>query len=223
MNHRTVMACLVVALASACEVSDPEAPASLPPAGGTTSGDENNTFDHDNSGPSPWELVDRITREGPPRYTSRVHGCTKIKYETLGTVLRSLGVDVDATGEASAGRLYRDGDSAMAAANYPNRIRENVAITTSGASRLFDIFAAAAPEVITALPSLARCALGGQPAVLFDASNRCQATGLTCLMGVPATPTHVEICNLTVTSASNPELGKRLAVAAILAAAHTCE
>ena len=111
--------------------------------------------------------------------------------------------------------------SALGAANYANRIRENVAITTSGASREFDIFAAGAPEVIAAFAanSIARC----PGATLFDASGACQADGITCLIGQPATSQHVQFCNLTVTSASDQATGEKLAVAAILAAAYTCE
>ena len=58
---------------------------------------------------------------------------------------------------------------------------------------------------------------------LFNASNQCEADGITCLIGVPATASHVELCNLTVAKASDVETGKKMAVAALLAAAHTCE
>src|SRR6185312_11267567 len=83
-------------LASAC--TDDLTPQNTPPAG-STSGDESTTFDHDNSGISPWELLDRITQEGPPRYTAHVHSCSKVRYKTLGNVLTSLGVN---TGNATA-------------------------------------------------------------------------------------------------------------------------
>ena len=194
-----------------------------PPSGGTSSGDEENTFDHMNDGISPWELVDRLSKEGPPRYTSHVHSCSKIKYANLGNILRSVGVNTGTTTALSAGQLYRDGFNAMGGENYENRIRENIGISTSGASRMFDIFAAAAPEVITAVPTLARCQVAGAPAVLFDANNACQASGITCLIGTPATQAHIDLCNVAVSSASTPDLGKRIAVASILAAAHTCE
>jgi hypothetical protein len=194
-----------------------------PPSGGTSSGDEENTFDHMNDGISPWELVDRLAKEGPPRYTSHVHSCSKVRYATLANVLRSVGVNVANMTALSAGQLYTSGSSALAAPNFENRIRENIGIATSGASREFDIFAAAAPEVITAIPTLARCNVGGTPAVLFDTANVCQASGITCLIGVPATQAHIDICNASVTGATTVDIGKRLAVAVLLAAAHTCE
>ena len=111
----------------------------------------------------------------------------------------------------------------MGAPNYANRIRENITISTSGASRAFDVFAAAAPEIIAAVPTLTRCQAAGAPASLFNAQDQCEASGITCLIGVPAEAAHLELCNLTVTSASTPDVGKRIAVAALLAAAYTCE
>jgi hypothetical protein len=197
--------------------------ANPPPSGGTSSGDEENTFDHMNEGISPWELVDRLSKEGPPRYTSHVHSCSKIRYATLGNVLRSVGVNAANMTALSAGKLYIDGSSALGSPNFENRIRENIGISTSGASREFDIFAAAAPEIITAIPTLTRCQVGGAPAVLFDAGNVCQASGITCMIGTPATQAHIDICNASVLGASTVDIGKRLAVAVLMAAAHTCE
>ena len=209
-------------LASAC--TDETEPVNAPPPGGT-SGDETTTFDHDNSGISPWELLDRLQQEGPPQYTSRVHSCSKVRYSTLGNILRSLSIPIPtaqpAAGDVSAGALYFTGDNAMGVANYANRIRENISISTSGASREFDIFASAAQTIIDNFGngSISRC----PGAVLFDANNACQATGITCLIGAPATTRHLDYCNLTVATASDTTVGKRLAVAALLAAAYTCE
>lgn len=214
-----------LALAGACVQNELEdgSTSNPPPSGGTSSGEEENTFDHMNDGISPWELVDRLTKEGPPRYTSHMHSCAKIRYATLGNMLRSLGVNTANATALSAGRLYTDGYSAMGGANFDNRIRENISVTTSGASREFDIFAAAAPEIITAIPTLTRCQTAGAPAVLFDAGNVCQASGITCLIGVPATQAHIDLCNASVTGATTVDIGKRLAVAVLLAAAHNCE
>ncbi len=189
-----------------------------------TSGSTTTTFDHDNTDTiSPWELLDRLTKEGPPTFTSHMHSCPKLKYAALGQVLQGVGISTASTSTTGvkAGDLYTNGMAALGAANYANRIRENISITTSGASREFDIFAAGAPEVIAAFTanSIARCP-GAQ---LFDAGGACQASGITCLIGQPATSDHVQFCNLTVNSASDVATGKNLAVAAILAAAYTCE
>ena len=208
-------------LASAC--TDDLTPTNTPPPG-STSGDQSTTFDHDNSGISPWELLDRLTQEGPPRYTAHVHSCPKVRYKTLGNVLTSLGANPANTTSLSAGDLYTSGFNALGGPNYANRIRENIGITTSGASREFDIFAAASDEVIAAFDNPSSALMTRCPgAVLFDASNTCQPSGITCLIGTPATSSHLDFCNLTITSASDVATGKRLAVAAMLAAAYTCE
>lgn len=192
------------------------------PPPGSTSGGQDTTYDHDNSGYSPWELIDRLATEGPPRYASRVHSCPKVRYRTLGRVLSSLGVDTQNQADLSAGMLYRTGNNALGDANFANRIRENIGITTSGASRMFDIFAAAAPEIMANLPTLQRCFVNGSPAVLFEGSS-CRADGITCLIGVPAQAAHIDFCNATIAGASSPEAGQRIAVAALLSAAYTCE
>jgi hypothetical protein len=140
----------------------------------------------------------------------------------VSNVLTSVGVNVANVTALSAGQLYRDGDTAMGAPLFANRIRENIVITTSGASRLFDIFAAAAPEVIAAVPTLPRCNVGGVPAVMFN-GNTCDPSGIACLIGTTPTLGHIDFCNLTVTNASTVDQGKRIAVAALLAAAYTCE
>jgi hypothetical protein len=206
-------------LASACTDDLPSG--TQDQTSGTTSGGAGDTFDHDDTGQiSPWDLLNRLETQGPPEYTARVHSCAKVKYKSLLNVLTGVGADMTGSAAATAGELYTDGASALGVANYPNRIRENIAITTSGMSREFDIFAAAAPSIITAFAAntITRCP-GAQ---LFDA-NGCRADGISCLLGVNATGQHVDYCNLTIQNASSPTLGQTMAVAAILAAAYTCE
>ena len=214
----------LVGLLGACSDDLTSSDPTTAPPPGSTSGDQETTFDHDNDGISPWDLIDRLEKEGPPKYTSHVHSCPKVRVATLGNVLRSLGVDTNAAGARSAGGLYRSGANALGAANFANRIRENIGVSTSGASREFDIFAAAADEIIANVGTLERCKdAGGNYAKLFDDTDVCQPTGITCLIGVPASVAHLDFCNLTVTGASDHATGKRLAVAAMLAAAYTCE
>lgn len=174
-------------------------------------------------GADPWVELEREQREGPPRYASRVHGCPKMRVQTLGNVLASRGVDLVATPELSAGAIYRTSASALGAASYAARIRENTDLGIATASKMFDIYVQAAPEIIANLPSRPECQKNGAPAPLFDAANRCVASGFTCLMGVPATPHHLAICNETVKRAADIETGKHMAVALLAAAAHTCE
>jgi hypothetical protein len=221
-NKLTILVASLGLAASSCAADQGTTEDNTPPPG-STSGNEDTTYDHDNSGFNPFDLIDRLAKEGPPKFTSRVHSCPKVRYRTFGNVLTSLGVNVADTTPLSGGQLYTSGYNAMGGPNYLNRIRENIGITTSAASRAFDIFAASATEIITAVPNLARCQVGGVGAQIFDASNACRADGITCLIGVPATIAHVDFCNITVTSASDVDTGKRIAVAALLAAAYTCE
>jgi hypothetical protein len=220
---------LAILAASACtgSITDPDPTNGgsnfTPPNSGPTSGSAGGTFDHDNDQISPWDLVQRLEIEGPPSFTSHMHSCPKILYADLGTVLTSLGVNTADMTMLSAGDLYSTGADALAAPDYANRIRENLAMTTAGASREFDIFAAAAPQIIANLPTLPQCQFNGSGATLFDANNQCQLDGISCLLGVPATQTHVDLCNITVQQGSTAQQGMNIAVASILAASLTCE
>ena len=206
-------------LAPACTdnlKSDPNAP---PP--GSTTGSENNTFDHSNDQISPWDLLQRIEIEGPPEFTAHMHSCPKVRYHTLGTVLAGFGVNITNTTALSAGDLYATGFNALSGPNYPNRIREGLALTTSGASKEFDIFAAAAPEIMAAFTGNKIAACPG--AVMFNSDGTCNATGVQCLIGTVPQTEHLDYCNLTVKGASTTAIGQQMAVAALLAAAYTCE
>jgi hypothetical protein len=217
MNRFTTMLAIVAAAGCAGDLTT--TPNEPPP--GSTSGDQSTTFDHQNDGISPWDLLDRLQKEGPPRYTSHVHSCPKVRVRTLASVMTAVGINPTNMTALSAGDLYTTGSSALGGPNYGGRIRENISITTSGASKEFDIFAAGADEVIAAFAAntMTRC----PGTALFDATNACQPAGITCLIAQPATTRHLDYCNLIVQNATDAATGKRLAVAAMLAAAYTCE
>jgi hypothetical protein len=132
-------------------------------------------------------------------------------------------VNLAATDELSAGAIFTSSAVALGGPKYSDRVRETTELGIATASKLFDIYVQAAPEIIAQLPTSPACTKSGAPAQLFDASNRCVASGFSCLMGVPAQPEHLAICNETVKRANTPDEGKRLAVAVLAAAAHTCE
>lgn len=189
-----------------------------------TSGGTNNTFDHMNDGADPFQVLARIQAEGPPEVSSRMHSCQKMKYATLGTVLTQLGVSLTKTATPpAAGQLYKAGAQAMGAPNYAARIREAIELSTAGATKLFDIFVQAALEVIAAMPTLTQCQKAGAATQMFDAQGKCTMDGITCLKGAPATADEVALCNQVLTEASSATIGKTIAVASILASAHTCE
>src|SRR5690348_8715640 len=96
--------------------------------------------------PDPFAELERLQREGPPRYASRVHSCAKLRYLTLGNLLASRGVDLAATGELTAGNLYARGGPALGAASYATRARETIELGLSTTAKMFDLYVQAAPE-----------------------------------------------------------------------------
>jgi hypothetical protein len=198
---------------------------SLGLGGGLTSGGEGNTFNHDEDGlgpeTDPFAVLQRIQNEGDPVVSTRMHSCQKMRYSTVGTVLSQLGVNMGATGATTAAALYKGGASAIGAPNFGARVPESIELTTAGATKLFDIFVQAAPEIIAAIPTTATKA--GAAVALFDANGKFTADGLAFLQGAPATQAQMDLANNVLTSASTPAIGQTLAVATLLAASHTCE
>jgi hypothetical protein len=191
-------------------------------AGGTE-----NTFMHPSSlggsATTPRDALARMSEEGPPAYTARIHSCRKVRYSTLGRVLASRGVNVDAMEELSGGAIYRNADQALGAPNYGARIPEVTELTVASASKMFDIFVQAAPEIIANLPSQESCMVGGVGARMFNEDGSCREDGLSCLLGEPASRDHLDFCNYQVTRATSPEAGRAIVVAALLSATFTCE
>ena len=74
--HSALIALAVLGL-GACGGEADDAPPNMPPAGGTTGGD-GTTFNHDNSAINIWDYIDRLNKEGPLTFTSRMHSCSWI-------------------------------------------------------------------------------------------------------------------------------------------------
>lgn len=194
------------------------------PAAGTE-----NTFDHmsdlgEQGAKDPFEVLAQRQEEGAPEIRTRLHSCQKLRIQTLRNILTGFGVNLQAEGNPdTAGELLTKGNEALGAANYPGRVGEALTWSNSGATKLHDIFVQAAPEIIAAMPTLERCMLDGEGVSMFTESGSCDVDAITCLIGKPATAEHVAICNQAVNSATDIEKGKVIAVATMLAAAHTCE
>lgn len=214
---------ILAAAALGCTGEDLTPTDDTPRPSGNAADNEETTYDHEDTSVDPFELLERLRNEGPPRYSSRIHSCPKMRYETMGAFLASRGVNLASTTAMSAGRMWRESDQALGAPNYGARQREARELSTATASKLFDIFVQAAPEIIAAMPNRAECTVAGVGTEMFNAADQCTADGIACLLGLPATASHLELCNLTVQRASDVEKGKRIAVASLLAAAHTCE
>jgi hypothetical protein len=193
----------------------------------TASGTDN-SFEHmkdlsENGGKDPFEVLAQRQEEGPPEIRTRLHSCQKLRVVTLRNILADFGVKLDAQAATSAGQLLAKGTDALGAANYAARNGEALVWSNSGATKVHDIFVQAAPEIIAAMPNVARCKIDEKGVSMFDENNQCNEDAITCLIGKPATLEHVKICNQAVATATDVNKGKAIAVAAMLAAAHTCE
>jgi hypothetical protein len=192
-------------------------------APGSAAGGTGNTFDHPDSQVDPFAVLQRIKDEGPPEVSTKLHSCQKMKYATVGNVLTQLGVNMGATGSTSAAQLYKNGAQAMGAPNYGARVPEAIEITTAGATKLFDIFTQAAPEIIAAMANLKACQKAGTATQMFDAQGHITLDAIACITGAPAVQAQADLANQAITEASTQTIGQTIAVATILSAQHTCE
>lgn len=196
---------------------------------GAYAGGEDNTYDHmsdlgADGAKDAFEILAQRQEEGPPEIRTRLHSCQKVQVGALRNILEGFGVDIDATSDPpSAGQLYKSGGGALGAPNYDARVGETIVWSAAGAAKLFDIFVQAAPEIIANLSAAPQCQMDGAGLEMFDANAQCNEDAVTCLIGRPATPEHMAICNSMVHSASTLDKGKHIAVATLLAAAHQCE
>ncbi len=93
--------------------------------------------------------------------------------------------------------------------------------STSALAKEYDIFVAAAAEILKSnLASSTRC-----PGVELVDTTTGEFThdGLSCLLGKPAKPDHLTLVNQLVSAATDQATGQQIAVATLLAAAHTSE
>ena len=196
---------------------------------GAYAGGQHNTFDHmaslgADATKDPFQVLKEREEEGPAEVRTRLHSCQKIQVTTLRSILVGFGVNMDATGDPpTAGQLLKDGTGALGAANYDARVGETLVWTAAGAAKMFDILVQAAPEIIANLPNSPQCQVDGVGPQVFDENNRCVEDAVSCLIGRPATEDHLAICDSAVQQASDIETGKKIAIAALLSAAHSCE
>jgi hypothetical protein len=168
---------------------------------------------------------------GTPDQVARMHASQKIQYAMLGAFLADLGVTmtVPATGKGGKGtttstaiptaaQLYVNGSGALGAPIYTARTPEMIIPSTSALAKEFDIFMAAAPEIIANIASSARC-----PGVVLVSGGDLTEDGISCLIGKPALPDHIALAQQVVASATDPTTGLQIAVATLLAAAHISE
>ncbi len=112
----------------------------------------------------------------------------------------------------------RTGESALGGPIFLSRTPEMIVPSTAALAKEFDIFMAAAPEIIANIGNSTRC-----PGVVLVSNGELTEDGISCLIGKPALPDHVALAQQIVASASDPTTGQEIAVATLLAAAHISE
>lgn len=163
---------------------------------------------------------------------TRLHGCQKVSYTSLQNFLVSRGVDISLVGTPdTAGELYKGAKDTFGVPPVDSRTNERSFHTTAEATKLFDIFLRAAPEIIANIekPNMApACVLNGVSKPMFEADNTCVSESVSCMLGRPATKDDLTLCNAIMAKAdagNTTDLNnkKHIAVATLLAAGHTCE
>lgn len=185
--------------------------------------------------PVPCEHAEPPPGDSPPsqlEIDSRLHGCQTVSYASLGRFLSSRGVNLAATGNPDpAGELYAGAGDALGVPKIDSRLGERSFHTTAGATKLFDIFLQAAPEIIANIgdPQKApACSYVGQNKPMFEEDGSCVYESVSCLLGRPARDEDMLLCDALVKKAnpadpSDVDKKRRIAVATILAAGNTCE
>ncbi len=195
----------------------------------TAGGGSDNTYNHSNDpagvpGDVPYEPADpaQVKAVGSPEVTSRLHSCGKLTVASLGDLLASrglTGVGTRPNGARSGQQIFQQGDTAAAlgGANYNGRVPEAPFASTAAVAKMFDIFAMASYDPVAADWNAPAC-----PGVkVLGADGKFTKDGISCLIGKPATEEHVAIANDAI--AKNPQDGAKIAIAALLSAAHTCQ
>jgi hypothetical protein len=174
----------------------------------------------------PFELLAERADEGPPEIRTRLHSCSRLSYASIGAFLTSRGVDLAKTSQPgqppTAGEVYKAARDALGAARFDVRQAESFTYTVAGGTKLLDIFIQSAEEIIANVKTATAC--GGEP--MFDATTgACVYSSFSCILGRPATPEDLVLCNEMLKNAPAAELDnrRRVVVATFLSAGNTCE
>lgn len=190
-----------------------------------TQGGEDSTFDHSNDPggaapgadfqppePSQMKLV------GSPEVTSRLHACGKLTNASIAEILTSRALSGgNPQGSQSAQQIFNASGPALGAANYPGRVPEAPFASTSAMAKMFDIYTMGSYAAVGANWNPPAC----PGTKVLGADGKFTKDGISCLIGKPATDEHVAIANDAI--AKNPTDGAKIAIAAMLSAAHTCQ
>ena len=190
-----------------------------------TAGGQGNTQEHNgNAGGADPGAATAVTEPqnqeiGSAEVVARLHHCGKIQVSALSSILGTRGVDVGNQTQGSAGALLRSGQQSLGAANYAGRVNEASFWSTSSMAKAFDVFIAASGEVQANLTNSTAC----QGVTIADAQGKFNKDGISCIIGKPARGEHVTLANQAVTQAPDVNTGIKIAISALLSAAHSCE
>ncbi len=185
-----------------------------------TAGGEGNTWNHSNDPggategplPDPGQRALEVQAAGGAVASARMHSCGKLSLRGMRSLLTTRGAS------APNANLVNQNAAALGAANYGGRIPEAAFASTSSASKSFDIYMSAANDIVNANWAPSGCA----GAKLLE-NGKFTKDGVSCLIGKPARPEHMALADDLVAQADTPVDGQKIAIAALLAAAHTCE
>ncbi len=199
---------------------EPYSPGSLAAGSGNTWNHQAQSIGGDNGITDPTQVTKDDQAIGSPEVVARLHGAQKVQYASLSLILADLGVNMASTTANTAGALYAAGQGPLGVAVYPSRVAEMIIPSTSALAKEYDIFVAAAAEILKDnLATSKRC-----PGItLLDTTGNFTHDGISCLLGKPAKPDHLSLANQLVAQAPDPVTGQELAIATLLAAAHTSE
>lgn len=229
---RTLLTLISIAALAlgACEGDTSDSLTNAQQGGGTRSptstGNDNGDYQHNEGPGAPGageDTVDpaQVRVVGSPEVTSRLHGCGKMTVASLDQLLQSRGLNGDGQRPANtqSGRAIfnaPDTPAALGAANYNGRVPESPFAATSAVAKMFDIYTMASYDAVAGNWTAPAC-----PGVKVLDGGKFTKDGLSCLMGKPATEDHVAVANDAI--AKNPTDGAKIAISALLAAAHTCQ
>jgi hypothetical protein len=157
-------------------------------------------------------------KNGGADLVSRLHGCGKVSYRSLGRYLSARGVNLMNGAEGSAGKLYQEGRTSLGAPSYAGRVREAMFPSTAAHAKLFDILVAASAEIQTNLGA----PTGACPGVQVMAAGKMTKDAASCIIGMEASDDVVTQANDII--AGNPVQadGVRIAISTLMTSTFTC-
>ncbi|MFO0640572.1 MAG: hypothetical protein U0183_15240 [Polyangiaceae bacterium] len=202
----------------------------LLPGGGTYSnnpnytagGSEESTFNHTNDPggvadgplPDPGQRALETAAAGGAVASARMHSCGKLSLRGMRSLMATRGTSAQTQGLVTNAANA----AALGGPNYTGRIPEAPFASTSALSKAFDIYVSASTDITNANWNPTAC-----PGVKLVDGGKFTKDGVSCLIGKPARPEHMALADDLVAQAATPAEGQRIAVSALLAAAHTCE